>query len=112
MHGRLGDESAAQKSYSKAIALEPTNLSARVNRAELLLKQGVLDTALDDLLVATKADPTQKTALGKRAWRLARTTSSALKELIARAKAPARPASSSSAASAASSSSKPPPPRR
>jgi predicted Zn-dependent protease len=104
MQGRLGDEKAAAESYSRAIALEPANLSARVNRAELYLKQGVLDAALDDLLAATKADPQQKTALGKRAWRLARTTSSALKELIARAKA--------APAKAASSSAKGPPPRR
>lgn len=98
MQGRLGDDGAAAACYSRAIALEPANLSARVNRAELLLKQGVLDAALDDLLAATKADPQQKTALGKRAWRLARTTSSALKELIARAKAPAKSSSSSSKA--------------
>lgn len=103
MQGRLGDDRAAAESYSRAIALEPANLSARVNRAELLLKQGALDAALDNLLAATKADSQQKTALGKRAWRLARTTSSALKELIARAKAPSKPAASST---------KPPPPRR
>lgn len=104
MQGRLGDEKSAAESYTRAIALEPANLSARVNRAELFLKQGVLDAALDDLLAATKADPQQKTALGKRAWRLARTTSSALKELIARAKAaPTKPASAPAKA---------PPPRR
>ncbi|HEY1099639.1 MAG TPA: hypothetical protein VGF99_11960, partial [Myxococcota bacterium] len=40
MQGRLGDEKAAHASYSQAIALEPGNLAARVNRAELLLKQG------------------------------------------------------------------------
>lgn len=93
MKGRLGDEGAAKDCYSRAIACEPTNLSARVNRAELLLKQGDLATALDDLLAATKADPTQKTALGKRAWRLAKTTSTALKELLSRTKAPPRPTS-------------------
>ena len=105
MQGRLGDEKSASESYTRAIALEPANLSARVNRAELFLKQGVLDAALDDLLAATKADPQQKTALGKRAWRLARTTSSALKELIARAKAAPPKAASLSPT-------KGPPPRR
>jgi len=93
MQGRLGDEAAAHASYSQAIKLEPGNLAARVNRAELLLKQGLLDVALDDLLAATKADPQGKSPLGKRAFLLARTTSSALKELIARApKKPAAPA--------------------
>ncbi len=86
MRGRSGDDDAALECYSKAIALEPSNLAARVNRAELLLKKGGLDKALDDLLAATKADPEQRTVLGKRAWRLARTTSEALKELIAKAK--------------------------
>ncbi len=91
MLGRDGDEAAAAQCYSAAIALEPLNLSARVNRAELFLKQGKLDGALDDLLAGTKADPEQKTVLGKRAWRLARTTSAALKELIGRAPAAKRP---------------------
>ncbi len=104
MHGRQGRETEALRSYSTAISLEPLNLSARVNRAELFLKTGAIDQALDDLIAATKADPQQKTPLGKRAWRLAKTTSQALKELIARgprsptssaaagAKAPAKPA--------------------
>ena len=91
MHGRLGDETAAHASYSEAIKLEPGNLAARVNRAELLLKKGFLDVALDDLLAATKADPQGKSPLGKRAFLLARTTSSALKELIARARKPSAP---------------------
>ena len=89
MQGRLGDEKAAQESYSKAIAIEPGNLAARVNRAELLLKQGALDVALDDLIAATKIDPSGKSPLGKRAFHLARTTSAGLKELIARARKPA-----------------------
>ena len=84
MHGRQGRAEHALRCYSTAITLEPLNLSARVNRAELYLKVGALDSALDDLVAATKADPQQKTPLGKRAWRLAKTTSQGLKELIAR----------------------------
>lgn len=84
MHGRQGRSEHALRCYSTAITLEPLNLSARVNRAELFLKVGALDSALDDLVAATKADPQQKTPLGKRAWRLAKTTSQGLKELIAR----------------------------
>ena len=91
MAGRMDDEVEAERCYSMAIELEPTNLYARVNRAELRLKTGHLDTALDDLLQVTKIDPQAKTPLGKRAWRLARVTSSALRELIGRAQAPARP---------------------
>jgi Flp pilus assembly protein TadD len=86
MQGRLGAEELALASYTTAIKLEPNNLSARVNRAELFLKQGALDKALDDLVTATRIDPQGKTALGKRALQLARTTSQGLKELLARAK--------------------------
>ncbi len=86
MAGRMGDEVEAERCYSMAIKLEPQNLSARVNRAELRLKTGFLDQALEDLVQATKIDPQAKTVLGKRAWRLARVTSAALRELIGRAK--------------------------
>ena len=102
MVGRMGDDVEAERCYSTAIQLEPANLSARVNRAELLLKTGHLDKALDDLLQATKIDPQAKTVLGKRAWRLARVTSSALRELIGRSKT----------SSSSSSKPKPPAPRR
>jgi predicted Zn-dependent protease len=92
MAGRMGDEQTAAESYSAAIAVEPGNLAARVNRAEMRLKSGNLGDALEDLLAATKLDPKGKTPLGKRALSLARVTSAALKELLK--KAPPRPASS------------------
>jgi len=111
MHGRQGRESEALGCYSTAIGLEPLNLSARVNRAELFLKTGAIDQALDDLIAATKADPQQKTPLGKRAWRLAKTTSQALKELIARSPGSKSGASSSSAAAKAPARPAPPPKR-
>jgi predicted Zn-dependent protease len=90
MAGRMGDEKVAAASYSAAIAVEPDNLAARVNRAEMLLKAGNVGDALDDLVAATKIDPKGKTPLGKRAQSLARVTSRALRELLN--KAPARPA--------------------
>jgi predicted Zn-dependent protease len=96
MAGRMGDEAAAEASYTAAIGVEPDNLAARVNRAEMRLKAGNLGDALDDLLAATKIDPKGKTPLGKRAQSLARVTSQALRELLK--KAPARTAATPSSA--------------
>ena len=85
MAGRMGDEAAAEAAYTAAIGVEPDNLAARVNRAEMRLKAGNLGDALDDLVAATKIDPRGKTALGKRAQSLARVTSQALRELLKKA---------------------------
>ena len=76
--GRMGDEDEALKRYTKALKIDPANLTARVNRADLYLRRGTLDAALDDLIAATKLDPKGKTPLGKRARTLARSTASAL----------------------------------
>jgi len=92
MAGRMGDEAAAEASYSAALAVEPDNLAARVNRAEMRLKAGNLGDALDDLLAATKIDPKGKTPLGKRALSLARVTAQALRELLKKAPSSSRPA--------------------
>jgi predicted Zn-dependent protease len=85
MAGRMGDDSAAEAAYTAAIAVEPDNLAARVNRAEMRLKAGNLGDALDDLVAATTVDPRGKTPLGKRAQALARVTSQALRELLKKA---------------------------
>src|SRR4029079_15303323 len=90
--GRMGDEIAALKHYNTAIKLDPKNLVARVNRADLLLRKGALDTALDDLVAATRLDPKGSTPQGKRALALARVTAAALHAALK-----ARPASRSSA---------------
>jgi predicted Zn-dependent protease len=84
MAGRMGDEVTAERCYTKAIELEPGNLAARVNRAEMLLKKGKVADALDDLIAATKIDPKAKSPLGKRAYSLARVTSQGLRDLLAR----------------------------
>lgn len=84
IYGREKKEDEALRLYNVSIKLDPKNLTARVNRADLLLRRGDLAKALDDLVAATKLDPTAKTPLGKRAFALARTTSAALKELLAK----------------------------
>jgi predicted Zn-dependent protease len=82
MEGRQGHDDEALKLYNTALKLDPKNLTARVNRADLLLRKGALDKALDDLVAATKIDPRGKTPLGKRALALARATSSALHAIL------------------------------
>jgi hypothetical protein len=91
MAGRMGDDVAAEAGYTAALAVEPDNLAARVNRAEMRLKAGNLGDALDDLLAATKIDPKGKTPLGKRALSLARVTAQALRELLKKAPPAAKP---------------------
>ena len=84
IYGREKKEDEALRLYNISIKLDAKNLTARVNRADLLLRRGDLAKALDDLVAATKLDPKAKTPLGKRAFALARTTSAALKEILAK----------------------------
>ena len=81
--GREGDDDEALRLYTRGVKLDPKNLIARVNRADLLLRRGDLATALEDLVQATRLDPTGKTPHGKRALALARSTSQALHALLA-----------------------------
>ncbi len=92
IEGRQGKDDEALKHYNKALKLDPRNLTARVNRADLLLRKGRLDKALDDLVAATKLDPKGKTPLGKRALALARATSSALHAILKARPAHKKPA--------------------
>ena len=87
IYGRTDDEKKALASYTTAITLDPNNLTARVNRADMLLRKGQLDAALKDLLAATRIDPQGATPLGKRAFVLARATMEAIHAAL---RAPAR----------------------
>lgn len=89
LKGQKGDEEGALEHYSKAIELDPTNLAALVNRAELHLKNGDIEPALGDLVKATKVDPQGKTTLGKRSLVLARATRDALHAALDGGKKPA-----------------------
>lgn len=82
IYGREGKDDEALRLYTLSATLDPRNLTVRVNRADLLLRRGDLAAALDDLVAATRIDPKGKTALGKRALALARTTSAALHTLL------------------------------
>ena len=72
--GRQGEEALAFEHYSRAIVLDEENLPARVNRADMLLRQGKLEAALIDLTAAVRADPRGLQPLGRRALALARAT--------------------------------------
>lgn len=82
IRGQEGDEDAALRHYDDALARDSKNLAARVNRAELYLRRGKLEPALDDLTAATRIDPEGKTPLGKRAVGLARGTAAAMHEAL------------------------------
>lgn len=92
LRGQKGDDDGALESYSNAIRLDGKNLAARVNRAELYLKRGELEQAIDDLVAATKIDPQGSTPLGKRALSLARATAAALHQHFDGPKPAAKPA--------------------
>jgi predicted Zn-dependent protease len=83
IYGREGKEDEALRLYTLSAQLDAKNLTVRVNRADLLLRRGNLAAALEDLVAATRLDPKGKTALGKRALALARTTSAALHAVLA-----------------------------
>ena len=70
--GRQGHDANAVDAYSLALELDGENLEALANRAELLLKNGVLDMAIADLKKIVEIDPEAKTAYGVRARALAK----------------------------------------
>lgn len=82
LQGQGGDDDSALESYTKALACDAKNLAARVNRAELLLRRGEIEPALEDLVVATKIDPQGATPVGKRALALARATAAAVHDAV------------------------------
>ena len=87
-------EEAAEE-YSIAIELDPKNISAYVNRGELLLQHGEFEYAMDDLKAAIDLDPKAENPSGIRARALAAATAAIIKEVLEKkgkstdAKAPA-----------------------
>jgi Tfp pilus assembly protein PilF len=84
MHGQLGHVDEALAAYGDAIRLDTKDIASRVQRAELHLRRGQLANAIDDVMAAVRLDPTARTAFGKRARALARMTSAAVHEALAK----------------------------
>ena len=82
IYGRKGMHEEAQEEYSIAIDLDPTNLSAFVNRAEIFLQHGDIEKALRDLKKAIELDPKGEKPFGVRARALAAATASVLEEAL------------------------------
>lgn len=82
IYGRKGMHEEAQEEYSIAIELNPADLAAHVNRAELLLQQGEIEKALMDLKKAVDLDPKGEQPFGIRARALAQATVSVLEEAM------------------------------
>ena len=82
IYGRKGMHEEAQEEYSIAIDLDPTNLSAYVNRAEIFLQHGDIEKALKDLKKAIELDPKGEKPFGVRARALAAATASVLEEAL------------------------------
>jgi tetratricopeptide (TPR) repeat protein len=74
-------EEAAEE-YSIAIELDPKNISALVNRGELLLQHGEFEYAMEDLKKAIDLDPKAENPSGIRARALAAATAAIIKEVM------------------------------
>ncbi|HEY1097581.1 MAG TPA: tetratricopeptide repeat protein [Myxococcota bacterium] len=82
IYGRKGMHEEAQEEYTIAVDLDPTNISAFVNRAEILLQHGDIEKALKDLKKAIELDPKGEKPFGVRARALAAATASVLEEAL------------------------------
>lgn len=82
IYGRKGMHEEAQEEYTIAIDLDPTNLSAFVNRAEIFLQHGDIEKALKDLRKAIDLDPKGEKPFGVRARALAAATASVLEDAL------------------------------
>jgi tetratricopeptide (TPR) repeat protein len=82
IYGRKGMHEEAQEEYTIAIDLDPTNISAFVNRAEIALQHGEIEKALKDLKKAIELDPKGEKPFGIRARALAAATASVLEEAL------------------------------
>jgi tetratricopeptide (TPR) repeat protein len=82
IYGRKGMHEEASEEYSIAIELDPTNISALVNRAEIFLQHGEIEMALKDLKSAVDLDPKGEKPFGVRARALAAATAAVLEEAL------------------------------
>jgi tetratricopeptide (TPR) repeat protein len=83
IYARLDMQEEAAEEYTIAIELDPENIAAYVNRAEILLQHGEFEIAMDDLKNAIKLDPKGDDPSGIRARALAGATAAIIEEILA-----------------------------
>lgn len=72
---------AAIKEYTLALALDPTDIQAWVNRGEVLMQKGEFEFAAIDFKKAIELDPERKNKSANRARALAAATYAAIKQI-------------------------------
>jgi tetratricopeptide (TPR) repeat protein len=82
IYARKDMQEEAAEEYSIAIELDPENISAYVNRAEILLQHGEFEIAMEDLRAAIKLDPEGEDPAGLRARALAGATAAIIEEIL------------------------------
>jgi len=83
IYARKDMQEEAAEEYTIAIELDPENISAYVNRAEILLQHGEFEIAMEDLRNAIKLDHKGEDPSGLRARALAGATAAIIEEILA-----------------------------
>ena len=91
IYARTDRSTDAAEEYSLAIELDPDNIAARTNRAELLLQHGEFKMALDDLKAAIDLDKTGNDPNAARARALASATAAIVDAILAKNSDPKAP---------------------
>jgi tetratricopeptide (TPR) repeat protein len=82
IYARKDMQEEAAEEYTIAIELDPENIAAYVNRAEILLQHGEFEIAMDDLKNAIKLDDKGEDPSGIRARALAGATAAIIEEIL------------------------------
>ena len=83
IYARKDMQEEAAEEYTIAVELDPENIAAYVNRAEILLQHGEFEIAMEDLKNAVKLDPDGEDPSGIRARALAAATAAIIEEILA-----------------------------
>lgn len=82
IYARKDMQEEAAEEYTIALELDPENIAAYVNRAEILLQHGEFEIAMDDLKNAIKLDTKGEDPSGIRARALAAATAAIIEEIL------------------------------
>ena len=82
IYARKDMQEEAAEEYTIALELDPENIAAYVNRAEILLQHGEFEIAMEDLRNAIKLDAKGEDPSGLRARALAGATAAIIEEIL------------------------------